>query len=831
MTLFDQKRRGAVFEELVKYVKGGGPTLKKAVWAVTLLTPAEAPEMGCFILFIKKNDLYQLEQNIVLSICQGVADTDGQVILRVRESPVRLVSHRLVFQNADKAKDFLRVLIRLQKGGELEPVAVSVVETDQSVQPPSITTRSDTLQTEATVTQHSPTVTSPAKCKVDERRVEQPEDDEPELPAAPPKARSARELYQVSAKSTEAPSDQPKKSPVNTVIASQPEDCVPGVKVSNGHTDEPKDVAVETAAPEVSSTQQTTSSDDVAPATAGPTTSVDDGLSAMDNEKPSKIQEKAPASLLFDLAADDASPQRPRAVNSNMDLLSDVNPWYTDTANDTSTSSIAEEQLAPSVLAEAASEPNPWSNDGVAEQQDGVSDQQDDGEQEDQLAEQSEAEKEVVLERMRKSLMVMVFTLLAGFERSGAAGDTTAEFEATIVSIKQSIAHTIRPMAASPSYFGKLTEEDKYQVIEEFLAAPVRFIEPSSDEEDAEAEDSAISTAATAVDPPPPRLSRIEYSMHKLLSARNNAVRPPAWLGELDFLPQLPGQDPVKKSKPVRSATPISAGTGPDQSRSVSVTPLRHTLVLRPAAPPTPVESPLATEQSLAEAMAEADALDALVEHKPERAKGPVLPKPVSDPRLLFPDRKPIPPEGEDINIFMERYAEKKREIFFSAEGYSLAPVKDEFSPPAPAVKTKQEVQQDFKNKVAAVAVTSPAAKTKQEVQQDFKSKVAAVVTNSTGTSKSVGTTPREPDAKATQMVPPANGQANGCTNGQTKSPGRLDPLAAAFEPNHANHETVASTENTPLATGEHKGLGSSRWASATTTKVKQEGRFTGLGR
>ncbi|OIW22368.1 hypothetical protein CONLIGDRAFT_638389 [Coniochaeta ligniaria NRRL 30616] len=65
-------------------------------------------------------------------------------------------------------------------------------------------------------------------------------------------------------------------------------------------------------------------------------------------------------------------------------------------------------------------------------------------------------------------------------------------------------------------------------------------------------DDTTGTTDVTEVNPSPARTRRIENRPQLLLGARDNAVRPPEWLGELYFLPPVPRQKPARQPSRAR---------------------------------------------------------------------------------------------------------------------------------------------------------------------------------------------------------------------------------------------------------------------------------------
>lgn len=271
-SFLDQKRQDAVFEARVKYLKGGGNP-DRSIWAVVLLSPSAEPQyMGYFILFIEKNEAHILEHNVMLDICTGDSDRDSQVIFRLKESETRQSCHRLIFQNNDKATEFLKTLSRLQNGG----VAGVISDT------PVVVAAATVPQVEEKITASTPATAQPIQSRDDSDPV-----------STTPRDRGSDETQPAPLPSKSA---QVQKPPVLDLL-SGPEDDTLG---------------------------------QLSPAAANIDAATPAPFGAVANEQTMAYRE----SSLFDIGADDSSPPRVRSLaSSNIDDLSGID-WYIDYNHD-----------------------------------------------------------------------------------------------------------------------------------------------------------------------------------------------------------------------------------------------------------------------------------------------------------------------------------------------------------------------------------------------------------------------------------------------------------------------------------------------------------------
>jgi hypothetical protein len=785
-TLLDRKRQNAVFEAEIKYVKGGGTDLNKFVWAIVLLSPTNSPYMGYFILFLKKKEVYSLENQVVLNIVRGAADKDNHVLLRIKENEVRESSHRLIFETAVNAKDFLATVSRLMNGGvdvvpsETPIVAAAVTNmTDKPTTPatPSIAGQVALLHPQNDAAKPIPAVVPSTQPKVDDAKVP--------MVSVPAKT-SHIESLKSKAASVSATNGEAGTS-ANPIIIPSANDTV-GQEVPNGRYEEPETVEVNAPLPDLLSGPDVTSSDSAIE-------------TRIDAAQPTDYVADSP---LFDLGADELSPSRSQtAYTSNMDQLEGLNEWYE---------------------AKLAAVPSDDDDHDAAKDDSASSDK-------------SAAHVGDDTERMLECLKAMVKTLLLGFDTQGAAGNTKAELNRTISTIKRTVADSIREYAPDASYFPNLTMQQKLQVVEKFLAEgegtqEETAIQSADETLVPEPGNSPPSSAATAVNSSPSRVTRIEYTPQELLDARSNAVSPPAWLKKLDFLPPVSGrqsvkegsvrkepvkQEPVKQESfrqatPSRSPTPMKPGThGILLERSVSMTPFGRNLATRPAAPPTPVASPSPTIDKLEHKFEklslkdESGKLPSVSSLKVEEAPSPVQ-QPSSGPKAINSASKPI--------VKVEKPS--------PSVDHPAA-----FTDQAPMTQRKVDVN-------GSASATHPKVETfVSKDLETIKREVKVKVHGAFNFAQQVKPTAASPPAINTENIRPqyltAVAKSNGHSNGQLTSPARLNPEAASFQQSVANYQTGPTQQNAP-AGGGTRGLNNSRWATPATTKVEQEGRFTGLG-
>lgn len=815
-TLLDRKREDAVFEAQVKYIKGGGTDLNKFVWAIVLLSPTEPPYMGHFILFVKKNDVYNLELNILLNIIKGKADNNNQVVLRLNENEFRRSFHRLVFQDGAQAKDFLGTIDRLMSGRvENAPSAtpiVAAVATSEPVRPAIVTTQNatkanKTVKPAVVATQNTTKANETGMVSTNTVTVSQ--------------SNGVKEKA-VNGQRTEANIVAAKPDPAD--LLSGPEDVPPALPADTLHEARP------VAAPTPDHNGQATT---------------------------------ATSSVLFDL---DFSPlQAGNAHSSNMDLLSGVNPWY---ISDSDRDKINEGQ---DPMGGVANEPNPWSTSSAEDDKEIIDGEVVDGEvTEDEVVIEDEklSEDEPLIqgqddrERMHQSLVTMLLTLLAGFDTMGTTGNTPDEVNRTISTCKQTVANTIRSLYASdPSYFENLTEQEKHQVIDDFLASPVASaIEVDDTQEESAAQageeeqvaepvhaptsvnttdaegpvaepgNAPSSVNTTTVDPRPSR--RVEYSQQQLLNARPNAVPPPKYLGELDFLPPAPRREPARepvKNAPVTApgtTTSVKPGSKGIEHRPVSVKPLGdvHTQISRPATPLTPQASP-----SRAFVKLEAKFQKLSLEDKPVASQSePAVKVEKANPSVKQRSVTAPVKSTSALNVKTEKHSSSVKQSTPVNQGAPqvdqapLAERKLNTNIPAPTGKTTEHAAQ------------APIAKTKEAIQRELKMKVHGIAAFNFSEQRQPtnATTPAAVNTENVQPIAaPPVAQTNGHSNGQLTSPGRLDPQARAFQPRVTDQQTGPRPQvDRPAPAGGPRGLGNSRWATPASTKVESEGKFTGLG-
>lgn len=791
-SLLDRKRANAVFEEKIKYVKGGGTDLNKYVWAIVLLSPAEAPHMGYFTLFLKKKEAYSLENEVVLNIVRGEAEKGNQVVLGIKENEVRESSHTLVFETAAKAKDFLATVSRLLNGGidiitQQTPVIAVVVP--EELNKATTTTTQDvaglgvTPTTENTLTSSVPTVVSPAQPKVEDVLA----------PTAPAVVQPSHiESLELKA-ALDSVNDDEAGTLADLITIPSTHGTVDH-EVANAHGKEPNTAQVKANLPDLLSGEDDTTSDSVIETTI-------DAAQAADSVAGSDVQ--GLESPLFDLGADELSPPRSRlAFTSNAAQLEGLDAWY---------------QASPETTCSGHQDHNVVNNDtGFSEKTPGQGD--DDA------------------QRMLQCLRAMVENLLLGFGNAGVAGNTSAELKRTIMTIKQTVAGSIRAYAPDASYFPNLTERQKLQVVEDFIAEPedtqeVTAIRSSKETSVPAAGSCPRSSTATAVDSSPPRVPRIEYSAQRLLDARPDAVAPPEWLKKLDFLPLVPGREPAKgpiEKKPVkpesfaqaapsRSPTPIKPGTdGVELERSVSITPFGRNVVTRPAAPPTPVRSPspaVAKLESKFEKLTLRDepAKSPAPTVKVEDAPGPVqqstpVPRPANPPSAhTLKAKKPSPSVAQPVPLTHKGpLAERKP----GTNGTAAAAGGSKF-PTQPKVETFGSKDLDCLKNELETNIRGAAFNIPQQARPTAAGPPAAKAENV--------------QPQAVTAVDKSNGHANG-----QLTPSGLNPQAAHFHPPPTNQPTGPAQQKVAPGGG-IRGLNNSRWATPTEAKVEKEGRFTGL--
>lgn len=823
-TLLDKKRANAVFEGKVVFIKGGGTDLKKSVWAIVLLSPADAPYMGHFILFVKKKEAYSLENEVVLNIVRGEAENGKEVVLRIKENEVRESSHRLVFHDAAKAKEFLATISRLLNGGiDVVPpenpfVAVVVPEEAHQATTRDVAGPGAVSVTEDMATSSVPSVAAPTQPNVEVGTASTA----PAPTQLGDTESTKRKAAPVSINKGEAGSS------VNPVTSPSLNGSV-GHDAAHGHGKEPKKAQVKAHLVDLLSGEDLPSDsivETVINASQPAGTVADSDMGGLD-------------SPLFDLGPDELSSQQSQpAHTSNTDQLEGLDAWY---------------------------EANPSSS---GHEDHGVV--KNDAELPDKTPGQVGADTQP----MFQCLQGMVDSLLAGFGSVGVAGNSSVELKQTITAIKQTVVGSMRSFARDPSYFPGLTEQQKLQVFEDFLAEPEDTQEETTQPEaglqdtavqsteetsDSGADTSSPSSAATAV---PRRIRRMEYSTQRLLDARPNAVAPPGWLKELGFLPPVPAsakgaaaKEPVKQESsgqatPTRSATPFKPGThGILPERSVSVTPLGRNLLPRPAAPPTPVRSPSPAIAKLELKFEKLSLRDELVKApvptvKVEEASSPVK---QSTP-VLQPVNSPLPPtlKVERPNFEVDKPTVKvdKAAIKVDKPAVKVGKPTANVEKPSPSVERAvplyhkdhpAERKVGTKDSASAAKhselstqpkVDTSGSKALDSTKRELKANIHGAASNLPKQAKRAAAGPPASNAEnARAQVVTAVAKSDGHANGQLTSRG-LDPQAAPCHLPLANQQTGTTQQN--ASAGGLRGLNNSRWATRTETKVEKEGRFTG---
>lgn len=372
---------------------------------------------------------------------------------------------------------------------------------------------------------------------------------------------------------------------------------------------------------------------------------------------------------------------------------------------------------------------------------------------------------------MRNALIRLEENLLNIFQQGGLPEDTTA-IKDTIKGIKQAVVDQIRPLVKEASFFSLLTEAEKLEVIKDFLDSPIHVAQEVSDFEP-ESSDSSPSSSLTAVnaeaDGPQTGRIRIEYTNEQMLVHRSRAVQPPPQLFQLDFLPLNTGKTRTGKQAP-------------------------H---------PT-------TSSTAAESL---------------NAQGPSLPF-VNE---TVDDTSEDDGASQDVNANNDNKRVKNTVPETNKSGQDLASVFQQFldslSPGTKAATKKIMAEASQEN---AIVEEQPNGTLEQ-------ANANMMDVNSTNENDTV------PEEKNTNMMDTNSTHENGIvseeqTNGTTEqmngSPAgnescvlaTLNPAAADFAPVPMTPQATPVTATAPL-----RGLGSSRWATETSKRVGNEGRFTGI--
>ncbi|KAH8902714.1 hypothetical protein BR93DRAFT_941370 [Coniochaeta sp. PMI_546] len=833
-TLLERKRQDAVFEAQVKYIKGGGIDLNKYVWAVVLLSPAAPPYMGYFILFIKKKEVYNLELNIVLNIVQGANENNNQVILNIKENEVRKSSHRLVFQDADKAKRFLKTISSLQKGGvsnvasdtpNMAAMAIDLSGNSATGTTKAVFTQASVSRTEIKTSMPASTALPPIRSHFNGVKASVTTQ-----PTHTGSRKTETSPASILAKSDPAKDDHAGMSSANAAVVPPAIDIVKTDMLNDQH------IKAKTVLDNPSAVDLLASLDYIRPdSPMGTPANTPAGIAPLAARVAGKNEHATDSTSNVLLDLDFSPPQHGNAHSSNMELLLGVDPWYSDSVLDSviEVQDQADEMDDEAPDASSSSTNIPRVNENVAENEP-------QHEQEPLVQGQNDSE------RMHHSLVTMVLTLLAGFDNKGRAGNTPAEVNRTISTTKQTVAATVRSVYASdPSYFGNLTEDQKLQVVNDFLELPIANaieIEDGQKELTAQCAEEALmpesanslcSTEDTANNPPMPRK---EYSPQQLLNARPNAVQPPEWLGQLDFLPPMAGRGPV--IKPVQGTVPdsvakvtvttskmpdpVKTGSEGAQDRPVSITTLDGvlTVVSRPATPLTPVASPSPLVVKLEHKFEKLS-----LEDKPEKTSSPPAVKiektspTIGNSSSLADAVKP----SSTLEVKVESFPPPVKRHGPLIDLAPLAERKLNIDVCAPTAKKNEQSTQP--------QTQAPVVKTKDAFERELKIKVHDVAAFNFSTQRKPNSaTPTANNSKSVESSAVTHvAKSNENFDGQLTSPRRLNPEAAVFQPRVTNQQTGPPQQNAP-SPGGMRGLSNSRWASPAMTRVEGEGKFTGLG-
>jgi hypothetical protein len=385
---------------------------------------------------------------------------------------------------------------------------------------------------------------------------------------------------------------------------------------------------------------------------------------------------------------------------------------------------------------------------------------------------------------MRNALHRLEDTLMDLFhlEDGGLPGDM-AGIQQTIKGIKQAVATRVRPLLKEARYFGGLTEDEKTQVLEEFIGEHL----PADDVTNSEAvsRDPPSPSGTTASNPPSDDSTtapRIEYTFDEIHALYRDDYPAPRKLFELEISPMI-----LNSAKRATAATGVAIPTAAasmttDETGSPAVT----------AAVNEPAEDATLGDNDTTD--------DSVVEEVPvEEAKEEEKPK------------NTVKSTSGTARDLADRFRSFKINTPAGGTNSNLVgavPVQN--SIPEAMVRLEEPAiasDQVNGNKTDMSAI-------------DHKDKTNALEEASNDTMNEA--------ADSDEL-------GNGDTTGGGSVPAALDPAAAHFAPVVTPYdESPTAPVLAPITLANPRsdmmrGLGNSRWASASSVRITNKGCFTGV--
>lgn len=495
-----------------------------------------------------------------------------------------------------------------------------------------------------------------------------------------------------------------------------------------------------------------------------------------------------------DLVSLDSSPGSDSPAQSATQDLAGLQPWYTHEAavstataevgrlaNDLSTLTIS----TPAVLHETEHQaPSQNRTDTQAVEHASTA----------TLAEQEEAEITVIQAEthntvddktaMRNALHRLEDSLMDLFqpEDGGLPGDMV-EIQQTIKGIKQAVASHVQPLLKEPRYFGGLTEDEKTQVLEEFLGEELPADDVSSSK--VISQDSPSPSVTTTTNPPAgdsTTVPRIEYTFDQIHALYRDDYPAPQRLFELEISPMI-----LNSHNRAAIATEVARPTAMASTATDE---------LAPAAAPPPVNEP--TEDATWGDNDTAD--DTVVEEVS-----------VKDAKEEEKPKNTVKPASGTARDLANRFRSFK--ISTPARGTNNNPVAD-----SPVHDSTDE----------AIMATEETAIVSEQINGE-KTEANAL------DNKDQTTVLKEVSDDTLNEVIGSNEPDHGDSASDTSAPAALNPAAAHFAPvvtvsdNSSAGPVVAPITLATPRPEVTRGLGSSRWANPASVRITSEGRFTGV--